>query len=122
MTAQDKMKTLLQFDLCVLIGDITEKGFRIEQMTLWLKYQEYLRYPPKNDTSFTKPVVRKLLSFVEVPILQMNQEDKVPVYRQNDYSYKTLEDLLKSGRQYTDEGHFPWEEKNVFGKFEKVGF
>ncbi|XP_076114277.1 N-acetylglucosamine-1-phosphotransferase subunits alpha/beta-like [Mytilus galloprovincialis] len=101
-------------------GDITEKGFRIEQMTLWLKYQEYLRYPPKNDTSFTKPVVRKLLSFVEVPILQMNQEDKVPVYRQNDYSYKTLEDMLKSGRQYTDEGHFPWEEKNVFGKFEKI--
>ena len=89
-------------------------------MELWLKYQEHLRNPPKNKTLDIKPASRKLLSLVKIPVLDLEEYESRPYSSKRNFTYQSLEEILQSGGRYTNEGHFPWEEKNVFGELEQV--
>lgn len=113
----------LQYDVLVKQkeeGELTEKGFRIQQMILWLKYQEHLRNPMKNMTSSLKPGSRHLLGIVGIPVIEMDKYGNMQEVVRGANTFQTLEEILHTGGRYTNEGHLPWEKKHVFGKFEKL--
>ena len=98
--------------------ELTEKGFSIEQMMLWLKYQEYLRNPSIYNTSQTHPGSRKLLGLVDVA---MEMTGNWQTLTKGDKSHD-LDNIIRFGWKYYDESHFPWEQKNVFSEIDKVSF
>ena len=101
-------------------GELTEKGFRIQQMILWLKYQEHQRKPLKNITSSLKPGSRHLQGIVGIPVIEMDKYGNMQEVVRRANTFQTFEEILHTGGRYTNEGHLPWEKKHVFGKFEKV--
>lgn len=120
MTAVDLPDFLqIQYDAMVKQkeeGELTEKGFKIQQMILWLKYQEHLKNPQNNDSVILKAGSRKLQSYVEIPIIEMDHYGNMQEVVRGINSYQTVEEILQSGGKYTNEGHFPWEKHNVFGQ------